>query len=48
MAEHIQIHNKDSFLKMRNAGQLAAEVLDYITNFVSIGVSIGVAFCLIS
>ena len=39
MAEHIQIHNKDSFLKMRNAGQLAAEVLDYITDFVSIGVS---------
>ncbi len=39
MTEHIQIHNKDSFLKMRNAGQLAAEVLDYITDFVSIGVS---------
>ena len=39
MTEHIQIHNKDAFLKMHNAGQLAAKVLDYITDFVSIGVS---------
>jgi methionyl aminopeptidase len=39
MTEHIQIHNKDAFSKMHNAGQLAAKVLDYITNFVSIGVS---------
>ena len=39
MTEHIQIHNKDAFSKMHKAGQLAAKVLDYITNFVSIGVS---------
>ena len=39
MFNQIEIHNKNAFLKMHNAGRLAAEVLDYITNFVKIGVT---------
>ena len=39
MFNHIEIHNKNAFLKMHSAGSLAAEVLDYITNFVKIGVT---------
>jgi methionyl aminopeptidase len=39
MIDNIQIHNKRDFLKMHNAGKLAAEVLDYITDYVEVGVS---------
>ena len=39
MINNIQIHNKRDFLKMHNAGKLAAEVLDYITDYVEVGVS---------
>ena len=39
MFNQIEIHNKNAFLKMHDAGKLAAEVLDYITNFVKIGVT---------
>lgn len=35
----IKIHNKDDFAKMRKAGKLASEVLDYITDFVKEGVT---------
>ena len=30
----IKIHKAEDFIKMRNAGILAAEVLDYITEYV--------------
>ena len=35
----IKIHPTQDFQKMRNAGTLAAQVLDYITDYVKIGVS---------
>ncbi|NBX52733.1 MAG: type I methionyl aminopeptidase [Proteobacteria bacterium] len=35
----ITIHSNDEFIKMRKAGKLAAEILDYITPFVKVGVS---------
>lgn len=35
----IKIHSEKDFEKMRAAGRLAAEILDYITPFVEIGVS---------
>ncbi len=35
----ITIHSKEDFEKMRKAGKLAAEVLDYITDFVKPGVT---------
>ena len=31
MNNQIEIHNKNAFKKMHNAGALAADVLDYIT-----------------
>lgn len=33
----IKIHNPDDFVKMRSAGKLAAEVLDFITPYVIVG-----------
>ncbi len=35
----ITIHSKEDFAKMHKAGKLAAEILDYITPFVQVGVS---------
>ena len=35
----ITIHNNDDFFYMRNAGKLAAETLDYISNYVQPGVT---------
>lgn len=35
----VTIHNKEDFSKMRIAGRLAAEILDYIGDFVKIGVT---------
>lgn len=35
----IKIHNSQDFAKMRKAGKLAAETLDYITEFVNPGVT---------
>ena len=35
----IIIHSKEDFTKMRLAGKLAAEILDYITDFIDIGVT---------
>ena len=35
----ITIHNSEDFEKMRIAGKLAAEILDYITPFVEVGVT---------
>ncbi|MDA9231192.1 type I methionyl aminopeptidase [Rickettsiales bacterium] len=35
----IKIHNKEDFLKMRKAGELAAHILDYITQYVEVGVT---------
>ncbi len=35
----IKIHNKEDFAKMRKAGQLASHILDYITQYVEIGVT---------
>ena len=37
----IPLHGKDAFASMRAAGRLAAEVLDYITPFVTPGISTG-------
>ena len=37
--DDIVLHSADSFVHMRKAGKLAAEVLDYISGFVKIGVS---------
>ena len=39
MTEKIKIHTTEDFNGMRRAGKLAAQVLDYITNYVDIGVS---------
>lgn len=40
MAEgQIKIHTKEDFEGMRKAGRLAAEVLDYITDYVQVGVT---------
>mgnify|MGYP001284019545 FL=1 len=41
MNNHIELHSKDSFSKMHDAGKLAAEVLDYITDYVKPNVSTG-------
>ena len=41
MNNHIELHSKDSFLKMHEAGKLAAEVLDYITDYVKPNVTTG-------
>ena len=35
----ITIYNKEDFAGMQKAGQLAAECLDYITDFVDVGVT---------
>lgn len=35
----ITLHNKDDFIRMRAAGKLAAETLDYITDYVKEGVT---------
>jgi methionyl aminopeptidase len=35
----VTIHSKEDFVSMRKAGRLAAEVLDYITEFVKVGVT---------
>lgn len=35
----VTIHSQEEFVKMRKAGKLAAEVLDYITDFVKVGVT---------
>lgn len=35
----VNIHTKEEFEKMRKAGELAAEVLDYITSYVEVGIS---------
>ena len=35
----ITIHKSEDFAKMRIAGKLAAEILDYITPFVEVGVT---------
>ena len=35
----IKIHKPQDFQKMRDAGRLAAQVLDYITDYVKIGIS---------
>ena len=35
----IKIHQEDSFKKMRQAGSLAAECLDYIVNFIKPGIT---------
>ncbi len=35
----VKIHSKEDFINMRKAGNLASEVLDYIGDFVKIGVS---------
>ncbi|WP_410517979.1 type I methionyl aminopeptidase [Candidatus Neoehrlichia procyonis] len=37
--KNIVIHNKEDFESMRKAGQLAAEVLDFITSYIRPGVS---------
>ena len=39
MTNNIKIHNSDDFENMRLAGQLAAECLDFITDFVKPGIS---------
>ena len=41
MNNHIELHSKDSFSKMHDGGKLAAEVLDYITDYVKPNVSTG-------
>lgn len=35
----VTIHSNTDFIKMRQAGKLAAEVLDYITDYVKVGVT---------
>lgn len=37
----IVVYNPEDFEKMRRAGKLAAEVLDYITDYVDVGVTTG-------
>ena len=39
MNNNIKLHTKDEFTFMRQAGQLAAECLDYITDFVKPGIT---------
>lgn len=39
MTEKIIINSQQDFISMRKAGRLAAEVLDYITNFVQPGIT---------
>ena len=39
MNNQIEIHNKNAFKKMHNAGALAADVLDYITQLSLIHIS---------
>lgn len=39
MLSKVKIHSKEDFEKMRRAGKLAAEVLDYITDFIEPGVT---------
>ena len=41
MKKDIELYNKDAFNKMHAAGKLAADVLDYITQYVKSGVSTG-------
>jgi len=41
MTNSIKIHNSDDFKNMRLAGQLAAECLDFITDFIKPGISTG-------
>ena len=41
MNNNIKLHTKDEFEFMRKAGQLAAECLDYVTDFIEPGVSTG-------
>ena len=36
---NIKLHQESDFEKMRKAGKLAAEILDYITDFVNVGVT---------
>jgi len=37
--DKIVIHKQEDFAKMRSAGRLAAEILDFITPYVEIGVT---------
>ena len=39
MINKIKIHNEESFKKMRVAGRLASDCLDYITDFIKPGIS---------
>jgi methionyl aminopeptidase len=39
MTGSITIHTEEDFIKMRQAGKIAAEVLDYIANFVEPGIT---------
>ena len=41
MKKDIDLYDKEAFLKMHEAGKLAADVLDYITSYVKSGVSTG-------
>ena len=41
MKKDIELYDKDAFNKMHAAGKLAADVLDYITQYVKSGVSTG-------
>ena len=36
---NIKLHTKDEFVCMREAGQLAAECLDYVSDFIKPGIS---------
>ena len=35
----VKIHKKEEFTYMRRAGELAAKTLDYITQFVTVGIT---------
>ncbi|MBT4989697.1 MAG: type I methionyl aminopeptidase [Rickettsiales bacterium] len=37
--DDIILHQESAYIKMRKAGKLAAEILDYITDFVDIGIT---------
>ncbi len=39
MADTVKIHSKEDFAKMRIAGKLAAGILDYIADFVDVGIT---------
>ena len=39
MTNNIKIHSEEDFRQMRLAGALAAECLDYITDFIKPGIS---------